>query len=80
MTPYPESEFRKGPRLLRYECGRASWHQRKAGHFCSSVLTAWHTYEQHARYMASAKPDYPILAFFDPAEKEKAQRPPDPCA
>lgn len=58
----PEAEFASGPRLVRYDCGRPSWHQSRAGHHSAAEATIRHTYAQHAAYMATARLDYPISA------------------
>ena len=63
---YLESEFKNKTRIIHYECGRASWHQRKAGHFYSSKLIVEHNYAQHVAFMKKRRDDYPIIAFLKP--------------
>jgi hypothetical protein len=40
------------PTRYRYETGRASWHQRRAGHFAAAVLICDHTPAEHAAFLA----------------------------
>lgn len=63
-TLLPEAEFASGKRLVRYDCGRPSWHQARAGHCSAAVAVISHTYIEHAAYMATARLDYPIFAQF----------------
>lgn len=60
-------EFADGPRLIRYECGRASWHQAKAGHAFAARIDCVHSHDEHLRFMSKASPDYPIVPLLMPA-------------
>jgi len=50
-----QSEFKGGKITIKYTFGNPSWHQMKAGHYCSGVMIFDHDFETHNLFLENSE-------------------------
>jgi hypothetical protein len=55
-----------------YHIGRPSWHQARAGHSSAAVITAAHTREEHAAFLACYRERGEIIVWKTEAQETTA--------